>query len=456
MAALSDAALAGKGSEMKSWTRRKFSATGVAASAAVLGGQSPNNRVVLGLIGAGGRGSQLASSIATIENCEFKTICEVNDERGAQVMAKIEEIRGRKPGREADMRRVFDDPDIDGVVIATPEHWHALATVWACQAGKDVYVEKNVSHTIWEGRKMIDAARKYKRVVQCGTQNRSAWFALSARDYIQSGKLGKVVQVKVYNLLTSNGPRKAVPETPKPEGVDWDAWLGPAPEAPYSPNVIRGWNWRWAYAGGSWGGDGIHQLDLARMVVGDPPPPKLTFSTGGHLAYKNDVRETPDYQAITHDFADFVMVCESGHFCPFMRKFPNEVRYGDRWPHWPQSSCRIEIYGTKQFMYVGRHGGGWQVLEGNGKVVAEEHGRHPDPEHQQDFIDSIRTRKRPNSDIEQGHYSATVIHIGNIAHRVGNQRLKFDPATETFPGHAAANKLLKPEYRKQYRIPDSV
>jgi predicted dehydrogenase len=241
-----------------------------------------------------------------------------------------------------------------------------------------------------------------------------------------------------------------------PPHVDWDAWLGPAPEAPYNPGVIRGWNSMWGYAGGSWGGDGIHQLDLARMALADPPPPKAAYCAAGHFAYPEDAGDAPDMQAVTYDFGAFTMVCESGHFSPYMKKFPPEVRFGKTWPLWPQSSCRIEIYGTNQLMYLGRHGAGWQVLEADGKRVAEEKGHFPDKDHQTNFIECIRSRKLPHGDIEQGHQSASVVHMGNIAHRIGNQRVAFDAATESCPGNAAANSMLRSAYRKHYRIPDSV
>src|SRR5436190_17027558 len=187
---------------MQPVSRRRFvSMTGAPMFAAQSGKpQSPNNKVVLGLIGAGGRGSALGANFAKVENTEFKYICEVNDQRGMEITKKLEEIRGIAPKRVTDMRRVFEDKDVDGVVVATPEHWHALATVWACQAGKDVYVEKNPSMSIWEGRKMIEAARKYNRIVQVGFQNRSGPYAASAREYIASGKLGRIVHVKVYNM----------------------------------------------------------------------------------------------------------------------------------------------------------------------------------------------------------------------------------------------------------------
>ena len=195
---------------METVSRRSFVA--MAAAPALLAaqsgqGRSPNNKVVLGLIGAGGRGSTFGANFAVVENTEFKYVCEVNDQRGAQSSRKWRHPRRLRPERVVDMRRVFDDKDVDGVVVATPEHWHALATVWACQAGKDVYVEKSPSLSVWEGRKMIEASRKYKRIVQVGFENRSGPYSATARDYIKSGKLGKIRLVKVYNLLPAAAAR---------------------------------------------------------------------------------------------------------------------------------------------------------------------------------------------------------------------------------------------------------
>ena len=198
---------------MKKVTRRVFvrtsttSAFGIAVGAAALqrsfgADKSPNNKVLLALVGAGGRGSALARNFAQIPNVEFKYLCEVNDRNGIDLMKDLEKNQGRAPKRVKDFRQALEDRELDGVVIATPEHWHALATIWSCQAGKDVYVEKNPSLRVWEGRKMIEAGRKYNRVVQVGFQNRSAPYAVSAREYLASGKLGKIVLVKVFNLLS--------------------------------------------------------------------------------------------------------------------------------------------------------------------------------------------------------------------------------------------------------------
>jgi predicted dehydrogenase len=357
------------------------------------------------------------------------------------------------------MREIFDDTDVDGVVVGTPEHWHALATVWACQAGKDVYVEKCPTLTVWEGRKMTEAAAKYERVVQIGTQNRSAPYALSAREYIRSGKLGRVVHVKVFNML-GGGPWKPLPDSDPPKELDWDTWLGPAPWVPYNPGRhnqggARGWgNW-WAYSGCPLSDDGSHNLDLARLAIGDPPHPTAVYSAGGRIAFK-DRRETPDMLATTYDFGDFTMTVECTTFTPYTKKSGGDVRNHDTFPYWPQNATRIEIYGTKRMMYLGRHGGGWQVMEGNAKVVASEYGRFPDAPHQRNFIACIRSRKQPNGDPEQGHRSATLVHLANVAHRVGNTCLRFDGKTERFRDSDAANELLKPAYRKHYRIPEEV
>ncbi len=417
--------------------------------------QKANSKVVLGLIGAGGRGTILASNMAVVENAEFKYVCEVNAERGEPLMRKLEEIRGKRPQRVEDMRRVFDDKDVDAVVIATPEHWHALATVWACQSGKDVYVEKPPSLTIWEGRKMVEAARKYNRIVAVGFENRSGPYAVTARDYLASGKLGKIQLIKVYNMLPGPKEVKSQASGPPPSGVDWDRFQGPAPERPYSAARLRSWGDYWDYGGGTLSGDAVHQFDLIRMVLGDPAPPRAVSTSGGRYAFR-DAGEIPDTEIVTFEYPEMVMTCENTTFTPYMRKSNSEERMGSKWPFWPQNGERIEIYGTKQMMYLGRHGMGWQVLDKEGKIVAEDKGYFPDKWHQPNFIDCLRSRKPPNSEIEQAHQSGLLVHLGNISYRVGCNKLYFDAANERFTGSEEANRFLKPAFRKNYRIPDSI
>lgn len=444
---------------MPSISRRAFlsqSAVGlgaVVAAGRVSAADRANDTLVLGLIGAGGRGQALGEGFAALPGVRFKCVCDVEAGRAQAMARRLEKIGGKAPQVLDDLRRVLDDKEIDGVIIATPEHWHALATIWACQAGKDVYVEKNPATTIWEGRKMIEAARKYKRIVQAGFQCRSAPYGLTARQYIQSGKLGKVVHVKVFNML-SGGPWQPKPDSPPPPGLDWDKWLGPAPLVPYNPSRHRGWYYWYDYCGGTFGGDASHQLDLARMVLADPPDPKAVYCAAGNYAY-GSACPTPEMMAITYQFDDFLMTCEAANFPPYLRKSNNLERNGDKFPFWPQNNERIEIYGTKQMMYVGRHGVGWQVLEGEGKVVAQEKGKHPDAWHQPNFLQCMRTRTTPNADVEQAHHSAILVHMGNISHRAGNLRLAFDAQTEQFD-NPQANTLLRPAFRGEYRIPEQV
>jgi predicted dehydrogenase len=421
-----------------------------------------NDKVILALIGAGNFGHRLITSMTKNNNAETKYLCDVDNNRGAGTISELEKIQGRAPKRVVDMREVFDDKDVNGIVIATPEHWHALATVWACQTGKDVYVEKNISMTIWESRKMLEAARKYKCIVQCGTQNRSAPYGYSARDYIKSGKLGKVLLVKVYNMSRESGEFIPKPDSPVPAGLDWDRWLGPAPEKPYNVERHKGWVNFWDYAPGDLGHSASHQLDFARLAMGDPLHPKSVYCLGGRLAY-NDYRETPDLQLVTYDYGDFAMTVDLTDFTPYIYKELDDVRFTDKFPDWPRNATRVEIYGTERMMYLGRMGGGWQVLErkGRGKtavveIVDQQPGRYPKELHEANFIDCIRSRKMPNGDIEQGHYSATLVHLGNTSNRLGNKHLAFDGKTETFTNSSDANALLKPAYRKNYRIPEQV
>lgn len=449
-----------------SMSRRRFlsqtgkTSAGLAAGAALIGApqsvraEDPGERVVLALIGAGGRGGAHATGMAQLPGVEFKYVCDIWKDRGAPIIAELAKLQKRAPERIADMRAAFDDKEVHGVVIATPEHWHALATVRACQAGKDVYVEKNPSMTVWEGRKMIEAARKYKRIVQVGFQNRSGPYAATARDYIASGKLGRIVHVKVYNMLGGSKwePR---PDSPPPPGLDWDAWLGPTPTVPYNVGRHLDWHPYWAYKGGALADDASHQLDLTRMALGDPPHPKSVLCIGGNYAFQSK-REVPEFQCITYDYGDFSMTCENGNATNYLRKFPNEVRYGDKWPHWPTSATRVEIYGTNAMMYLGRHGCGWQVIVEGGKVLDQDKGYFPDKWHQPNFIDCIRTRKQPNADIEQAHHSACLVHLANLSYRVGQKQLMFDGAAERFTNSDEANALLKNPQREGYQIPEMV
>jgi predicted dehydrogenase len=470
---------------MSKITRRSFvgtsiqSATALAAGTSVLGvaqpaaAQSANEKVVLALVGAGGRGRIDIKNLVKQENVAVKYVCDVEEGRGKNAVGELEKMQGSAPALTKEMREVLDDRDVDAVVIATPEHWHALATVWACQSGKDVYVEKNVSASIWEGRKMVEAARKYNRIVQGGSQTRSAPYMLAARDYIQNGGLGKVLYVKVfgmYSFVYGGYPRKPEPDSDPPPGLDWDKWLGPAPQVPYNTRLHRQWYGYWRYSGGN-GSDAIHTLDAARMVLGDPPHPQSVQCVGGRWKFgpEEDDGVMPDVQIVTYEFDKMAMSFDCTGFTEqYMFKTPMSIREADQFPFWPLNTSRIEIYGTKRMMYLGRVGGGWQVLEagpqelgeaikgGFGKVVAQEYGRFPDEAHAANFIECVRTRKTPNADIELAHRSACLEHLANLSYRLGNAKLAFDGQAERFVGNDEANEHLKPTYRDPYRMPEEV
>jgi predicted dehydrogenase len=414
---------------------------------------SANDKVVLALIGAGGRGTQV---ILNMQKCtpgvEVKYVCEVDKERGGRAIDELAKQQKLKPERIGDMRRAFEDKDIDAVVICTPDHWHALATIRACQAGKDVYVEKNISLNIAEGRKMIEASKKYNRIVQCGFQSRSAPYSMSAREYIQSGKLGEIVIVKTFGMLPGDKPWILKEDSDVPEGLDWEQWLGPAPDVPYNVSRHKSTLDWWAYSSGEPLADCCHAIDLARMVLGDPDYPTSVYCTGGRVIY-NDKREIPDNQSITCVFPDFLMTIEASVYGNYMAKASPEIRYGNLFPDWPFNSDRIEIYGTEGVMYLGRHGGGWQVLGNNSEILAQEYGYFPDEVHQQDFIKCIRTRKVPNSNIVQGHKSATLVHLANMSYRIGEKQLYFNGETERVTNSEEANLLLEGSHRKGYEIP---
>lgn len=413
--------------------------------------KSANDRLMVALIGAGHHGTKVILDAAGLgENIYVKYICDVDDTRGGYGIKELEKIQGSKPLRVRDMRKVFDDPEVDAVFIATPEHWHGLATMWACQAGKDVYVEKCISHTINEGQQMIEEAWKYNRIVQCGTQNRSSDYAYQARDYIKNGGLGDIVSVHIKELLGGPVPFVEKEETRAPGTIDWNMWLGPAPEAPYSISRNKSWGYYWDYAGGNaMGGGIIHQLDMARLVLDDPGFPKSVYCAGGRYLFDDD-RDVPDYQMVSFDYDNFVITLESGEFTPYMKKTGPETRFSDNFPDWMQNATRIEILGTERMMYVGRMGGGWQVFEKDGQIVAQEPGYYPLNAHIKNFIDCVRSRKQPNGNIVEGHNSSVLIHLANLSYRAGNKQLLFSQEYEAVTNDSEALVRSKQNYRKGF------
>jgi len=414
--------------------------------------KGPNNKIVLALIGAGGRGTQLILGMKQCTaNVEVKYVCESDAARGGRVVEDLNKLQGYAPKKLSDIRTVLDDKDVDAVVIATPEHWHALQTIWACRAGKDVYVEKNVCLSLDEGREMIKAAADNKVIVQCGTQNRSGDYAFAARDYIASGELGTIVTVKAYCMLPGTREWIMKEDEPVPEGLDWDAWLGPTPLVPYNVSRHKAWQDWWAYSGGiHMSGDSSHIIDLARMALGDPMP-RTIYSAGGRVIF-DDQRDIPDNQTVVYDMGDYPISLESSQYGDYMYKTPQDVRYSDKFPVWNTNATRIEIYGTKGLMYLGRHGGGWQVFGEDRKLLAQKTGYFPDEVHHRNFIECIRTRKTPNATIEQGVSSAAMINLANLSYRTGKKALGYDAATGTILDNPEAATMDKRSYRKGFEL----
>lgn len=454
---------------MSQLNRRQFldrtqkAAAGVAAGVTILknsqsvSGAPAADKVVLASVGVRGRGAMLAQGFIERGDCEIAYVCDVDSALFASRAKQITEQQGREPQCVQDFRKALDDKNVDAIISATPDHWHALSSVWACQAGKDVYVEKPATHSAWEGRKMVEAARKYNRIVEIGTQCRSGAYCKAARKYIEDGKLGQIHMCRVYNQkIWANQPKK--PDSDPPAGLDWDRWVGPAPEHPYNVNHHSYWNHIWNYSGGDIANDASHQIDLARWVVGVKYP-TTAYSVGGRFNSEG-AAETPDTQVAVWEFPGMLMTFELTLYTPYMLKSDMAMRDLDIFPYWPQNGTRIEIYGSEALMVLGRHGDGWQVFDrqkNRQPVVKDEmHGPFPDKEHKEDFIQAVRTRRRPAADVEEGHLSALLIHTANISYRLGGQKLRIDAQSEQIIDNAEAMKLYRREYRAPYVIPDEV
>ena len=408
-----------------------------------------NERVRMAIIGCGGRGMGVLGLMID-QGVDVSFVCDLYPDRLAQAVRSVGDKLGRTPKATTHFQEVLASGDIDAVLIATPDHWHALATIQACRAGKDVYVEKPHSHNLWESRMMVRAARKYNRVVQVGTQNRSGPYNLAAKAYIDSGKLGAIHLVKVFNLKPGEAFHLGEPGS-EPDGFEWSQWVGAAPMRPYHQQIFRhGWLHLWDFSSGDLGGDGIHQIDLARMLMGDPPAPKAAVSSGGRLAHKGDDSEVPDLLVVNYEFDDFIMTLEHSDYPRYMRKTTGTIRRNDVLPYWTQNSTRVELYGSELLMIVGRHGGGWVTMTSGGKVVDKMYGRPCDEVHIANFLECIKTRKRSTADIEVLHPSDALVHMANIAHRVGNRKLWYDADNESFVDNDAANALIKRKYREGF------
>jgi predicted dehydrogenase len=421
-------------------TRREFlaaSALTLSAASYTRAADKPNERVRLAVMGLRTRGKQLLPGFSKIPGVEIACVVDPDPSMFNSALAVIP--TSREVPTATDIRKVLDDKDVTAVVVSAPDHWHALATVWAAERGKHVYVEKPVSHNLIEGRRMVDAARKYKVVIQAGTQRRSSTSVASAREYVQSGKLGKVCFARAW----IGGPRpnigRAKPEAP-PKGVDYDLWLGPA-SGEFTKNRFHyNWHWFWDLGTGELGNNGIHGLDLARNVLGVDTPVKVSCA-GGKYFFVDDDQQTPDTQISTFDFPT---APGGATGCTLVW----EHRVWEKKNQGPEGKgYGIAIHGDKGTMVF--DGDSWSVrggAEASDKPKADMVGAH-----QRNFIAAIRGDEKPNAEIEIGHKSTLLCHLGNIAYRTG-KTLKFDGKTETTDS-PEANKLLGRDYRKGFELP---
>ncbi len=451
---------------MKKQSRRNFLqnsiTAGTAAGSALLGATSvgaqaspassnvvgANDRIRIALIGCGNMGRGDLRDALKVKNVECIALCDVDDAQVAKALKEVAEPASQKPTlMTRDFRRVLELKDLDAVIIATPDHWHALPTVMACQAGKDVYVEKPLSLTIAEGRVMVNTARKYGRVVQMGTQQRTASHYQAAVDYVKSGKLGRIRLVRAWAYLDWKGETPVLPDGPVPDGVDYDMWLGPAPKRPYNPNRFHfTFRWYWDYAGGLMTDWGAHMIDVANWAMGIKAP-NSAVSTGGKFGYPNDAMQTPDTQQVVWAFPEFTMIWE--HALGVGRG-PEIREHG------------VQFHGEQGMLVVDR--AGWEVFPETDRIDKKVRVyKSPGLPHQgagnqdfhflhvQNFFDCVKSRQHPNSDVEIGHNSMIACHLGNIAFRLGRQ-VKWDVDNEKIIGDPEAQGYIAKPYRAPWKL----
>jgi predicted dehydrogenase len=448
---------------MKFNSRREFIkqsvVAGAAAGTSMLGAETSsassyariaaaNERIHIGVIGCGGQGRADMAKAIRVKDVECIALCDVDDDQTARASRMVEDLPARRPpftGR--DFRNLLELKEVDAVLIGTPDHWHALPTILACQAGKDVYVEKPLSLAIAEGRVMVNAARKYDRVVQMGTQQRSAPHYTEAVEYVKSGKLGKIRHVRAWAYLDWKGETPILPDGEPPSTVDYDLWLGPAPARPFNKNRFHfTFRWYWDYSGGLMTDWGAHMIDIANWAMGIKAP-SSAMSAGGKFGFPNDAMETPDTQQVTWAFPDFNMVWE--HALGVGRG-PEAREHG------------VAFHGNNGLLVVDR--AGWEVYPETDAIGKKRIYKAPGvprynagntdyhATHVQNFFDCMRSRKRPNSDVEIGHNSMIACHLANIAQRRG-RLVKWDVEREEIVGDQEAQRDVSRNYRAPWSLP---
>jgi predicted dehydrogenase len=418
-------------------SRRRFlqqSAIGAGSLAAIAGlpafgaARSPNEKLRVGIIGCNGRGMSHIRGFLAVPNVEIVCICDVDSRAVAKGIDAVAKTQQTKPKGVKDLKRMLDDPVLDAVSIATPDHWHAPAAILACAAGKHVYVEKPGSHNGHESELLVAAARKYKRVVQMGNQRRSWPWVMEAMNALHSGEIGKGFFARAWytSHRDSIGRGKQVPV---PAWLDYSLWQGPAPERPFRDNILHyNWHWFWNWGTGELGNNGVHGLDLARWGLGVGLPQRITC--GGNRYHYVDDWETPDTCIVTFDFGNCGISWE-GRSCD------------------PQgyegAPFGVSFYGEKGSLTVS--GNDYRIYDLNNKILRETKGKYDDVLHFANFCAGIREGQKLNSEIEDGQNSTLLCHLGNIAWRTGHT-LNFDSKARKILQDRKASALWNREYRQ--------
>jgi predicted dehydrogenase len=392
--------------------------------------------VKLAVMGLNNRGKQLLPGFVEVPGVEIAYLIDPDSDTVPAALKIVQDGGKPMPRVEKDFRVALDDNSVTALVCAAPDHWHALATILACQAGKDVYVEKPCCHNPIEGERMIAAARKYQRVVQVGTQRRSGADLQEAVKEIQSGKLGKVNFVRCW--ITSTRPSIGHEQpTPPPSNLDFNLWCGPGPDKEYKKNLVHyHWHWRWDYGTGECGNNGIHALDIARWGLGIDFVDLVT--SGGGKYFFDDDQETPDTQLATFETPGACIQWEHRTWSP--RGIDGE-------------GFGVAFYGSQATLVT--NGRGWVIYEGGGKtekIVAKHDGSELEKAHKANFLECIATRAKPNADIEIAHKSTLLCHLANIAWRTRSV-VRYDKERQTIVGNDPAAQLLGRTYRKGFELP---
>ena len=395
------------------------------------------NRLVVGLIGAGGMGTHHLRLLAARADIRVAYVCDVDHQRLAAAAKLVETQSGKAPQAVGDLRRILDDRAVDAVFIATPDHWHAPASVLALDAGKHVYVEKPCCHNIYEGQCMVAAVQRSGKKLQVGTQSRSTDVVREAMQRIVEGAIGEILVAKAWNSQKRSSIGKSQPASPPPH-LDFDMWLGPAPVVPYRPNMLHGiWRWWYDFGCGDIGNDGVHDLDVACWGLQVNTHPVVVTCLGGKY-YFDDDQQFPDTQ-----YAIFEYEVEQSSGKRKQLVFEQRI-----WSPYVQEGYEngAAFYGTEGMLIIG-HSVGWKLYGPRNKLIAERTGPADLAAHHQNFFDAIRDDVPLNADVLAGHRAATLVHLANISARVG-RTLHFDPAAHQITNDAEAAPLVKRRYRE--------